>query len=265
MQSDERSEFYFAVVAQSVEHVIGNDEVGSSILPNGSNFKYQMKFESLNKPEEISNLSIEIEGEYEEFIPNDFRDNPFLYFEKSGVNIRPGLVIEKDASGNIKDDPTAVKRLPIWSDGKRNLEVVAKRVNPRKSQIAESGDPLYEYNIIKYLKSLDLPAPNPIGFVEQGDKAIFLTEKIPGLNLHDLAGLSDQGWTGDEIAKIEEQAVFEMKNLESRFAVLNIKRGWHLKDMVLDIDLNTKSLRNITPTDFERTKVFAGKNSEPLF
>ena len=67
------------------------------------------KFEST--PESF----IKIEKEFEDFIPEEFLNDPVGYFEKEGQNIKQG---EKkfDETGRIREDPTAVKDLPVWKN-----------------------------------------------------------------------------------------------------------------------------------------------------
>ena len=46
-----------------------------------------------------------------------------------------------------------------------------------------------------------------------------------------------------------------MEELQSQFEEAGITRGWKLKDMVFDIDVENKRIVGMTPTDWERTKI----------
>jgi len=48
--------------------------------------KFEIKIESEPRPE------ITVESDYDVFIPNEFRENPFGYFESEGKNIKSGEI-----------------------------------------------------------------------------------------------------------------------------------------------------------------------------
>ena len=50
-----------------------------------------------------------------------------------------------------------------------------------------------------------------------------------------------------------------MKELQRRFETIGLIRTWKLKDMIFDVDLVAKTIKSITPTDWERTKIDAEK------
>ncbi|HEU0050753.1 MAG TPA: hypothetical protein VFQ60_01715 [Patescibacteria group bacterium] len=121
-------------------------------------------------------VRMEIEPGFEEYIPQSFKDDPIGYFDREGKNVKPGLTSFKP-SGEIKEDPTAVKDFPEWKNPRgKALQIVAKRVNVKKSQVAKSGDPFYEFSVMKRVRSLGLPAPEPIGKVGIGTAHILLME-----------------------------------------------------------------------------------------
>lgn len=129
--------------------------------------------------ENPSEINISFEDGIEQFIPEDFKNNPLGYIENFGINIKGG---EKkfDEDNNLREDPSAVKVLPEWLLDNKSIIAVAKIVNPEKGKVGASGDPMYEYNIIKYVRSLGLPAPKPILSLEQNGTHVFLTEKVSG-------------------------------------------------------------------------------------
>ena len=46
------------------------------------------------------------------------------------------------------------------------------------------------------------------------------------------------------------------------YGTQGIIRKWKLKDMVLDVDFESKKVVGITPTDWERTKINSNKLEE---
>ena len=58
--------------------------------------------------------------------------------------------IKYDETGRIREDPTAVKDLPIWKNTEGvEIQTVGRRVNATKGVVRESGDPFYEYKILE--------------------------------------------------------------------------------------------------------------------
>ena len=215
----------------------------------------QPKIESGIKKE--SKAKVEIEDGYEQFIPVEFRNDPFGYFEREGRNIKSGE-IKYDENGRITEDPTAVKDLPPWQDQNgKLLEVVARRVNIEKGEIKKSGDPFYEYKIIKLVRSLGLPAARPIARAELGRNYLIVMEKIKGVRWSekDKLNLRERGYSDEDIEDLKRQAQERMEKLRQRFEAAGIERGWKLKDMVFDIDIERRRIINIIPTDWERTKI----------
>lgn len=207
---------------------------------------------------------VEVESEYEGFIPDDFKNDPFGYFEREGKNIKPGEV-KYDESGRIREDPTAVKELPIWMDDKNNeIRVIGKRVNVEKGEVGKSGDPFYEYRILQIVHELDLPAPHPVAKVESGSQHLIVMGKVAGINWYEkeILRLRERGYSDEDIEGLRRQAEEKMLELKRRFDDVGIIRGWKLKDMVFDIDVDNKVIRGIVPVDWERTRIDSVKLEE---
>lgn len=217
-----------------------------------------MSLEQSNpRQEPLSKPNIEIQADFDAFVPQDFKTDPVRYFEEKGVNIKSGEV-EIDDQGKIKEDPTAVKEFPEWNDGKgKKLYIVAKKVNIEKSQVGKTGDPFHEYKIMEIAKEFDLPAPKPIAKIEQNKIHIILMEKVEGFRWieRDVEVLNRAGLTEVDKENLIAQAEKLMSDLDDRFSEIGLIRKWKLKDMIFDIDLKTKTVRSLTPTDWERTKI----------
>jgi hypothetical protein len=160
------------------------------------NWAFGMKFEMYNpSPEKINksdseiepklfidieNGFIEVEGAYKDFVPPEFEKDPIGYFEREGRNIKEGE-LKRDRTGKVREDPTATKYLPTWKDWKGNeLNLVGKRINTQKAQMLYRADPFHEYDVIKKVNELGLPAAKPVMKLVQGGTYMFITEKIPG-------------------------------------------------------------------------------------
>ena len=210
------------------------------------------------QPEEIDSLKeIRIESNFEHFVPEEFTQNPIHYFEQRGRNIKPG-VVKRDESGTVREDPTAVKEFPIWTDTQGNqINVIGKRVNIEKAEVGESGDPFYEYEVMQTVRSVGLPAVKPVATVEQQHTHIIIMERAVGLGWYEITRemLQEYNYTEADIGDLHTQANLMMEELKLDFAEAGIIRGWKLKDMIFDIDLENKKINSITPTDWERTKI----------
>ncbi len=209
------------------------------------------EFES--KPESY----IKAEEDFKDFIPEDFSNDPVGYFEKRGQNIKQG---EKkfDETGRIREDPTAVKDLPVWENQKgEKLFTVAKRVNIEKGDVGKSGDPFYEYKIMQFVKEKGLPVATPIAKIEQSGTHIIVMEKLTGIRWSekDTLKLTERGYSAKDVENLKNQAEEKMNELKEKFDKAGIKRGWKLKDLVFNIDIDNKKILSITPTDWERTKI----------
>jgi len=207
---------------------------------------------------------IEVAPEYEKFIPADFRNNPIEYFESQGKNIKPGE-IKLDEAARVKEDPTAVKELPVWADGSGNeLETIGKRVNVLKGEVGESQDPFYEANILRVVHSLGLPAPRLIAQVSSQSEHLIIMEKAAGISWYDKESLKKNlaGYSKAEIEELKQKAEALMHELKERFDEAGIIRDWKLKDMIFNIDFERQEIISITPTDWERTKIDKDKLSK---
>lgn len=219
------------------------------------------KFMFNQKIESQPTIKLHIEKDFEDFIPEEFKNNPVEYFEQKGNNLKHGE-IKKDELGKIKEDPTAVKALPRWTNKEgKQLEVVGKKVNVEKGKVGESGDPFYEYKIMKTVKSLNLPTATPIAKVEQGKEHLIIMEKVPGIGWHEreLLKLKEKGYSDEDIQKLIKEAEAKMSDLQKKFEEAGIHREWKLKDMIFDIDIPDKKINKITPVDWERTSVDVDK------
>lgn len=204
---------------------------------------------------------LEIESGYEDFIPQEFKENPIEYFERKGKNIKTGE-IQFDETGKVREDPTAVKDFPVWKDNEgRDLYIVAKRVNIEKGELKNSNDPFYEYKILELIQELDLPAAKPIAKAEKNAIYLIVMEKISGVRWSEKETLylKEQGYSNDDIETLKTQAEKQMEELRKKFEKAGINRTWKLKDMIFDIDIDNKTIRSIVPTDWERTKIDWGK------
>jgi len=200
-----------------------------------------------------SEAKIEVNPGFENFVPSEFRQNPLEYFEKEGQNIKSGE-IKRDETGRVREDPTAVKVLPTWIDESgQELQTIGKRINIEKGEVGESSDPFYEYRIMETVTSIGLPAPHPV--------AKIVMEKVQGLGWRekDALKLKEKGYSDEDIENLKRQAETMMVELQQRFEEAGIIRGWKLKDMIFDIDIENKKINKIVPVDWERTKIDAKK------
>lgn len=204
---------------------------------------------------------IEIEPGYETFVPGEFAHDPLSYFEANGKNIKSGDV-KHDEVGRVREDPTAVKELPMWINPQGvQLRVIGKRVNASKAMIAESNDPFYEYRIMELVKKAGLPVSSPVVKAEQGGTHLIIMEKAEGVSWYkrNTLKLKEKGYSVEDVEELKRQAEEQMNQLRIKFESAGIQRGWKLKDMIFDIDIENKKIRKITPVDWERTKIDQGK------
>lgn len=211
----------------------------------------------LSTKESTPKASIVVESGYEEFIPNEFMVDPFAYFDVAGKNIKPGAP-EYDEGGRIKEDPGAVRTFPNWTnlDGK-TIEVVGKKINAGKSKVGRSGNPFYEYEIMKVVKQMGFPTAECIARASLGDQFLFVMEKVKGLNWFEAKNLpwDEMGFSRKDTEKLEQEAIDKMGLLAKKFDEVGIVRKWKISDMIFDIDFDNKTIRSITPVDWERTKI----------
>ena len=151
-----------------------------------------------------------------------------------------------------------MKDLPVWKNEEGGeIQTVGRRVNISKGVVGESGDPFYEYKILEQLARMGLPAAKPIAIVEQSGTHIIVMERIPGLRWSERVSLNlkEKGYSNEDITALTAEAEQKMNELKARFDEAGVVRGWKLKDMVFEIDVEKKKIVSIIPTDWERTKI----------
>ncbi|HTK33145.1 MAG TPA: hypothetical protein VL335_01195 [Candidatus Paceibacterota bacterium] len=213
------------------------------------------KFNRENQTEQIP--QIEAEDVFRDFIPEEFQVDPFGYFEKYGKNIKSGD-IQRDETGKIKEDPTAVKDLPVWHNhNKDELYTVGKKVNIAKSQVEKSGDPFYEYSIMEIAHEFGLPAPEPIAKIKHGDDHLIIMRKVEGIRWtkDGMEPINNSNLTEKDKKDMLFQAEKLMSEIQEKFEAIGLSRTWKLKDMIAQVDIPNKKVLGIVPTDWERTKI----------
>jgi len=214
-----------------------------------------------NTQEDAPKPKVEIEPEFTAFVPQEFLDDPAGYFEREGKNIKAGE-IKYDETGKVREDPTAVKDLPVWRNEEgAEIQTVGRRVNVAKGAVGKSGDPFYEYKILERLAQMELPAAKPIAKAEHAGTHIIVVERIPGLRWseRDSLNLKEKGYSEEDIASLTSEAEQIMRELKARFDEAGIIRGWKLKDMVFQVNVENKKIASVVPTDWERTKIVEKK------
>ncbi len=222
-------------------------------------------------PPELTNQvpppKIDIENGFEDFLPEEFKSDPFGYFDTRGVNIKPGES-KFDEEGKIREDTAAVKYLPAWEnpDGAK-LETVAKRINLEKGRARKEGDPFYEYHIMEILTELGFPTIKPVAKIESDGKFMIVTERAKGLSIFDIdkmiPELKAKGYTDENLKELKDRAIRQMDELREVFEGAGIykdnsedhKDHWKIQDMIFDIDFENKQILSIIPTDWEKTKI----------
>ncbi len=216
------------------------------------------KFEIPPQPE------INIENNFQDFIPEEFLANPLEYFEKYGRNIKSGEILY-DSESKVKEDPTAVKDLPVWRNQKnQELHTVGKKVNLAKGKVGESGDPFYEYSIMEIAKEFGLPAPIPVAKVTHNNEHLIVMEKIEGIRWTNegMKPIHNSNLTEADKQNLIAQAEARMSDLQQKYEAIGLHRNWKLKDMVFNIDIPNKKVIGVIPTDWERTKINTEKLAE---
>lgn len=137
---------------------------------------------------------------------------------------------------------------------------MAKKVNIEKSEVRRSGNPFYEYDLLKKLADANLPAAKPIAKYEENGEYLFVTEKIAGLpaNQNTLKKLRDLEWTDVHINQLQNDAEKLMAKMQAQYAKAGFVRAWKIADMVMQVDYANKTLTGIVPTDWEKTKYTGG-------
>lgn len=214
-----------------------------------------------NTQEGAPRPEVEIDPEFAMFVPQEFHEDPAGYFEREGKNIKTGE-IKYDETGRVREDPTAVKDLPIWRNEEgAEIQTVGRRVNVAKGAVGESGDPFHEYKILERLAQMGLPAANPVAKAEQAGTHIIVMERIPGLRWSERDGLNlkEKGYSDEDIAALMTEAEQKMNELKDQFDEAGVIRSWKLKDMVFQVDIENKKIVSMVPTDWERTKIVEKK------
>lgn len=214
-------------------------------------------FETPQIPEQTPELKIEISSQFQRFVPAEFKADPFIYFETYGKNIKPGETVYDEEK--VKEDPTAVKDFPVWTDESGNeLKVVAKRVNTEKGKIGKTANPFHEADVMERVRELGLPASAPVARIQKENEFLFLMERAAGFTVFDTEleeAFRKNGYSEEDKQELKKDAERAMAELQSLFEQFGIKRKWKLTDMVFQIDFPTKKVTGITPVDWERTEI----------
>ena len=200
---------------------------------------------------------VNAESDFQDFIPEEFLANPLEYFEKYGRNIKSGEILY-DSEGKVKEDPTAVKDLPVWRNQRNEeLHTVGKKVNLTKGKVGESGDPFYEYTIMEIAKEFGLPAPIPVAKITHNNEHLVIMKKIEGIRWTDdgMKPIRDSNLTAEDKQNLIAQAEALMFDLQQKYEGIGLHRNWKLKDMVFNVDIPNRKVISVIPTDWERTKI----------
>lgn len=203
--------------------------------------------------------TLEVEASAAPFLPLDFVADPMRYFDQRGTRVRRGTVVTYNAAGRIDDDPNAVRDFPVWSNPRgEELRVVGKRVNTKKSMVRRSANPFYEYRVMHLVRELGFVTARPLATLAQRGSYFFVTERVEGFRWvqRRKAGLDKA-----ECARIHAEAEALMAPLQAALADAGIRRPWHVKDMIMKLDADTRSVRAIVPVDWEETRLDFGKLS----
>lgn len=213
-----------------------------------------------SSPERQENKTrVHIENQYEDFLPDDFRNDPQKYIEEHGENIKSGEIKYHD-DGSVREDPTASKFLPEWQNKRGEIiQSVSKKVNLEKVRTRTEAmgekfeDPLLEYKMMSLCQILDLPSAKPIGLVRQGSELYTLMERLKGYTWtkRDKEALSRLGLMTDDEDLIKRQIEEQMSALKERYETFGIYRKWKHKDMVFSLDIESKTVTGIVPVDWE--------------
>ena len=199
-------------------------------------------------------------------VPDAFRASPWQYFEEHGLNIKPGETEHKE-DGRIKEDPTAVKCLPVWHDQEGNpIRVIAKKINPVKAEAGKTGNPWHETDVMMRVAEAGLPVAKLLAITEDEGQYLFFTERVPGFTVYDTAMLDEKfrahNYTEEDVAQLKEQVQREMESLKAKLEAEGIVREkWKIQDMIFEIDFAGRRVTKVTPVDWERTKLIP-KNKE---
>lgn len=214
-----------------------------------------------NKPK------LHIENQYDNFLPEEFRDNPQKYIEDNGENIKSGEIKYHD-DGSLREDPTASRFLPEWQNKQGEvIQPISKKVNRKKvrTRTESTGekfeDPLLEYKMMSLCQILNLPSAKPIGFVEQDDDLYTLMERVRGYawTKRDKEALGKLGLVMEDEELIQRQIEEQMSELKDKYEEFGIYRKWKHKDMIFNLDVENKTVTVIVPVDWEGSHLDRGK------
>lgn len=202
-----------------------------------------------------NDVFVEIEPGFEAFVPDVFRQGPVEYFECVGKDIKRKDIGQREVPAN---DAVLVKELPSWEDKNgKTVCAIAKRIDPNRAECGPSKDPFHEYEIIKAVNCIGIPAPKPIAKAKQKGFCLILTEKIPGISWYDKDAfhLKEHGYTDAEIFGLYQQAEKMMYELKDRCDKAGVIREWKMQDMVFDIDIDKRMIHGMVPTDWRWTEI----------
>ncbi len=200
-------------------------------------------------------------------VPDAFRESPWQYFEEHGLNIKPGETEHKE-DGRIKEDPAAVKCLPVWHDQEGNpIRVIAKKINPVKAEAGRTGNPWHETDVMMRVAEAGLPVAKLLAITEDEGQYLFFTERVPGFTVYDTAMLDEKfgahGYTKEDVEELKEQVKTEMESLKAKLEAEGIVREkWKIQDMIFEIDFEARRVTKVTPVDWERTKLLPKTKEE---
>jgi len=209
-----------------------------------------MNFESPPQPQ------INIESDFQDFIPEEFLSNPLEYFEKNGHNIKPG-VKHFDQKGTF-EDPDATKDLPVWHNSQNEeLHTVGKKVNITKAQVGKSGDPFHEYSVMEIAKEFGLPAPTPIAKVEHNNEYLIIMKKVEGIRWTDegMKPIHESNLTDEDKKNLLSEAEKMVADIAQKYERIGLHRKWKMKDMIFEVDIPNKKVLSVIPTDWEGTEI----------
>ncbi len=200
---------------------------------------------------------IEIEKRYVDFVPDEFKTDPFGYFEIKGVNSSLDGAA-KTESDKVTKSPITIKDLPNWSDeNHRMLEIVGKCGIVKKEVIGTKNDPFYEYQILEIAAEFVLQSPRPIVKVMTGDKHLIVTEKVQGIVLNEqgMKKLAKIGFSEMDRISLLKRVYKKIKKMKAEFDFIGLHRTWELGDMVCDVNLEKKKLLSLDAINWNNTEI----------
>jgi len=187
-------------------------------------------------------------------IPSGFLENPRDYLAKNGV-----LLKGSQGEGDYPDEEIFSFQL---TDG---TEVIAKRIELRKLGYAQK-----EFGVLIAAKRAGLKTANPVGLVT-GLKAIncsyLVMEKLAGMsgrNFEDQLRTSGK-YTEEKIKEILKDASLKLRTIAEEFRTsLEVDKIWELKDTVIQLNIETGTVKNVIPIDWERIEKYNPENPKQI-